>query len=98
MKDEAKEEMVRLLRDYEQWEGDLILSDEAWDGGVAEFPTITEELWDRLLVLQTRRGKILASALGPVLFETSRTDKPLSEITAADIPPGLDASDVCGES
>lgn len=49
-------ELTAVCKAYEQWEADLLLSKEAWRHGLAEFPTLTESLWDRLLALQTMRN------------------------------------------
>jgi hypothetical protein len=57
-------ELVVALKGYEQWEADMILSDKAWDGGMADLPTLTWPLWDRLLELQRLRNTILAKVQG----------------------------------
>lgn len=43
------------------------------------------------------KGKISPVDNEPLIirWDLVRTDKPLDEITAADIPPGLDVDDVC---
>ena len=50
------DEAIKLLKDYEDWEAQLILDGDCWDG---EFPVIKNEHFDKLLELQTRRNKIL---------------------------------------
>lgn len=57
---------VEVLRAYESWEADLITSTEAWGGGfpggMRDLPTFTEELWDRLMVIQDMRNRALVHA------------------------------------
>lgn len=57
-------ELLEVARRYEAWEGKLILSEEAWRGGVAELPTLTDELWDDLLEIQGLRNAAIAKATG----------------------------------
>lgn len=52
-------ELEAVLRGYEKWEGDLVLSQEAWRGGMAALPTLTQPLFDALIELQTQRNKVL---------------------------------------
>jgi hypothetical protein len=47
-----------VLAAYEQWEADLIMSSEAWEG-FAALPTIPQDLWDRLIEIQGMRNKVL---------------------------------------
>lgn len=56
---DAVEAMRKALKAYERWEADLVLSDEAWRGGMAPLPTITQSLWDRLLEIQAMRNAAL---------------------------------------
>ena len=56
-------ELLAVAKAYEQWEADLIMSDEAWNGNSAMLPTITQELWDRLIEIQTMRNRAVAAAL-----------------------------------
>ena len=56
--------LYEALKAYEAWEADLILSNEAWAGGFAALPTITQELWDRFIEIQTMRNTALAKARG----------------------------------
>jgi len=51
---------VEVLKAYEEWEADLILCREAWDGGSGGLPILTESLWDRLLGIQEMRNVVLA--------------------------------------
>lgn len=52
-----------VLRAYETWEGELILSDKAWaPNGMATLPRIPQALWDRLIEIQGMRNKILHPA------------------------------------
>ncbi len=51
-----------LLRDYERWEGELILDEIAWDYGRAELPTLTYSLYDGMMALQARRNELLEKA------------------------------------
>ena len=50
--DEARE----LLREYEQWEADLILDSGAWR---TDPPVLTEALQDSFIALQTKRNALL---------------------------------------
>jgi len=51
---------IDVLKGYEKWEAELLLDNEAWDGGFERpLPRLTEKLFDRLLELQTLRNKIL---------------------------------------
>jgi len=59
MDNQEKTDMVKLLKAYEQWEADLIMSDEAWDNGRAALPTLTYPLYDKLLELQAERNRLL---------------------------------------
>ena len=55
-------QLEAVLRGYEKWEGELVLSQEAWRGGMASLPTLTQSLFDRLIELQTQRNKALGEA------------------------------------
>jgi hypothetical protein len=48
-----------VLKAYELWEANLVLSEEAWKGGIADFPTLTESLYDELLECQRLRNHAL---------------------------------------
>lgn len=48
-----------VAKAYEQWEADLIMSDEAWKGGMAELPTLTYPLYDRMMEIQAMRNDVL---------------------------------------
>jgi hypothetical protein len=50
--------LIAVLKAYEQWEADLILCPEAWEGE-AGMPTLTHELYDRLIEIQTMRNQAL---------------------------------------
>jgi len=52
-------DLLAVVQAYEQWEADLILDQEAWRGGEAELPTLTEPLWDRLLEIQQQRNAVI---------------------------------------
>jgi hypothetical protein len=54
-------ELLDLAIGYQQWEADLILSDQAWGGGMEPLPTLTQELYDGLMDLQRRRNAIITS-------------------------------------
>jgi len=57
--------LLSLLIDYESWEGDLIMSNEAWGkDGMNPLPTFTQELFDRFLELQRRRNEIIKAITG----------------------------------
>jgi hypothetical protein len=47
------------LREWERWEADLILCDEAWNGGRAALPKLTWQLYDKMLALQAKRNAAL---------------------------------------
>lgn len=51
-----------VLRAYEAWEADLLMSDEAWAGGMRDLPSLTQSLWDRLMEIQSMRNLALAAA------------------------------------
>lgn len=53
-----KKKMFNLLKAYEEWEGGLILDDKAWEVG-AEFPTLTQPLYDKMMELQKERNRVL---------------------------------------
>lgn len=57
-------ELLAYAEAVNQWEADMILSQEAWGGGMREFPTFTEELWDRWLELQAMRNAAVMKAKG----------------------------------
>lgn len=61
-------DMLQLLKDYERWQGDLILCDDCWRNRQPT-PTLTQELTDRLIELQLRRNTIIAKAT-----DTGRSD------------------------
>ena len=50
------EEAVALLRGYEQWEADLVLTNEAWG---SDLPRLTESLYDSFMELQAKRNAFL---------------------------------------
>lgn len=56
-------DLLAVAKAYEQWEADLVLSDAAWRDGQA-LPRLTNELWSRLLEIQTMRNKAIAKANG----------------------------------
>jgi hypothetical protein len=60
----AAPDLLALAKAYEQWEADLILCCEAWDGGTAEYPRLTEKLYDRMLEIQAARNAAIAKATG----------------------------------
>ena len=56
---------IDVLRAYEAWEADLLLSAEAWGGGfpggMRDLPTFTEPLWDRFMEIQAMRNAAIAA-------------------------------------
>lgn len=60
------EKLLAFAVAHEAWEADLILSGEAWDGGMAEFPRLTAELYDEFMRVQAMRNEAveLARAAG----------------------------------
>jgi hypothetical protein len=62
--------LKQVLEAYEQWEADIILENKCWTG---QNVRLTDELWDRMIELQTLRN----TALGryrPALFSQERND------------------------
>lgn len=57
---ELLDELVRHLEATDKWAGDLVLSNEAWGGGMAANPTLTDDLVERWVELQDRRNDMLA--------------------------------------
>ena len=60
----TKADLAAVLREYEQWEADLIMDSEAWrhaDGEPRDLPWIPQHLWDRLIEIQERRNAALAA-------------------------------------
>lgn len=55
-KDELIELLLAVLLGYRDWEAAMLLSEEAWGGGMRALPQFTEELWDSFLELQTWRN------------------------------------------
>lgn len=60
----AAPELLALAEAYSQWEADLILSDEAWADGMAPLPTLTQQLYDRFIEIQTMRNAAVKKAKG----------------------------------
>lgn len=59
----AAPELLRLAKAYEEWEGRVLMEDQAWqteDG----LPHLTQELWDELGQLQAQRNEAIAKAEG----------------------------------
>jgi hypothetical protein len=49
-----RDALLALLKDYEQWEADIILEQKCWKD---EFVQLTPELYDRMIELQTERNR-----------------------------------------
>ena len=49
-------ELAEALENYEQWEADLLLADDAWHNTL---PVFTQELYDKWMELQKKRNAIL---------------------------------------
>src|SRR4051812_31506169 len=61
----AGPDLLAVALAYERWEADLILCAEAWaPQGAAQYPTLTPELWDRLLEIQALRDAAVSRAKG----------------------------------
>ena len=60
----AAPDLLAVLYRYEQWEANLTMSQDAWQGGMAALPTITRTLWDQLLEIQRERNAAKAKAEG----------------------------------
>jgi hypothetical protein len=61
------EELVAVLREYEQWEANLIMDNGAWEMGQHMghcLPLIPQHLWDRLVEIQGMRNAAIAKATG----------------------------------
>jgi hypothetical protein len=69
-----RDRLAEVARAYNRWEADLILSDEAWRGGMAELPTLTYPLYDRMMEIQAMRNEALsdldAETAGGVMVRT----------------------------
>jgi hypothetical protein len=50
--------LVKVLEAYEQWEADLIMRDDAWQG-MSGLPTVPQDLWNRLIEIQMVRNAAL---------------------------------------
>ena len=50
------QELVAVLKAYEQWEADIILENECWSG---QNLRLTDEIYDRMIELQTMRNAAL---------------------------------------
>lgn len=61
VKPQLSREALTVLEAYEKWEADLLLRDEAWDESL---PTIPQDLWDRLIEIQTMRNAVVREARG----------------------------------
>jgi hypothetical protein len=61
MADKERDEMIAVLRAYEQWEAALVLTGD-WRN---EMPRLTQGLYDRMLEIQAMRNAILARAGAP---------------------------------
>lgn len=60
------EKLLAFAKAHEAWEGKLILDDDAWDGGHATLPTLTDDLWDEFLAIQKMRNDAVAMAMSAV--------------------------------
>ncbi len=49
-------DLAEALEGYDKWEGELLRSDKAWEGGL---PVFTQELYDSWMELQNKRQKAL---------------------------------------
>ncbi len=54
---------TKVLGQYEQWEADLIMDDEAWGGGLSLLPVLTQSLLDRLIEIQGPREDVIRRKL-----------------------------------
>lgn len=64
------EKLEAALLAYEKWEADLIMCDDAWRGSL---PTLTQELYDRMIELQEMRNEALGRfADNPELLEADQ--------------------------
>ena len=50
-------ELAEVLKGYERWEADLIMTGDAWENSLPEF---TQELYDGWLVLQRERNYVVS--------------------------------------
>jgi hypothetical protein len=51
--------LLDVAKGYEAWEAELIESEEAWGHDEYATPVITQDLWDKLINLQTLRNEVL---------------------------------------
>jgi hypothetical protein len=59
----AHDAMLAALLAWQQWEAEIIRDSECWGGdGSAEWPTITEPHYERLIELQTVRNQAIKLA------------------------------------
>lgn len=61
---QALDLFVKFAEAHEKWEAALILSDEAWDGGMAALPTFTHDLYDEFMEVQRLRNTALDMVRG----------------------------------
>ena len=61
----AAKDLLAVAKAYDAWEANLILSDKAWDGGMAEFPRLTQELLDEFMQVQALRNAAVKKATAP---------------------------------
>lgn len=57
---EALDEAAAALAAWTRWEGAVICDTRAWGGGLAEYPTLVEPHWARMIEIQTQRNAALA--------------------------------------
>jgi hypothetical protein len=54
-------EMYELLKLIELWEAELITTDACWKN---EYPTLTQEIYDKWMALQRMRNEVIAKVEG----------------------------------
>ena len=55
---------IKFAEAHEKWEASLIMSDEAWDGGMASLPRFTQAIYDDFMEVQRMRNVALDEARG----------------------------------
>jgi len=55
-----EKKLIELLKEYEQWEADLISEDKMW-WPFTKNDVLTGEVYDKMLVLQEKRNSLLSS-------------------------------------
>lgn len=60
MAEAARDAAIAALRAYETWEGNLVMSSDAWQGSL---PMLTQKLYDELMACQEKRNAVLRAVV-----------------------------------